>query len=91
VADRINLGLIPSSELGWPVAAKALSPKGGWLHIHGNVSETPQDIENWKALIIERFHEYLPNWIIEVKLITKVKSYAPKILHLVADVHCLPK
>ena len=32
------LGLIPSSEQGWPVACSCLrSDKGGWLHVHGNV------------------------------------------------------
>ncbi|PFX16865.1 tRNA wybutosine-synthesizing protein 2 homolog [Stylophora pistillata] len=39
VADHVNLGLIPSSEAGWPVACAALnSDRGGWLHIHGNVT-----------------------------------------------------
>ena len=39
IADRVNLGLIPSSEAGWPVACAVLkSSTGGWLHIHGNVS-----------------------------------------------------
>ena len=35
----MNLGLIPNSEEGWPVACAALKRStGGWLHIHGNVS-----------------------------------------------------
>ena len=39
MADHVNLGLIPSSEAGWPVACAALrSDKGGWLHVHGNVT-----------------------------------------------------
>ncbi|XP_006818664.1 tRNA wybutosine-synthesizing protein 2 homolog [Saccoglossus kowalevskii] len=39
VADRVNLGLIPSSEEGWPTACKALKAStGGFLHIHGNVT-----------------------------------------------------
>lgn len=38
IADRVNLGLIPSSELSWETACKALrSDKGGMLHIHANV------------------------------------------------------
>ncbi|XP_071956278.1 tRNA wybutosine-synthesizing protein 2 homolog [Antedon mediterranea] len=41
VADRVNLGLIPSSGAGWPVACKALKKKGGILHIHGNVTSLP--------------------------------------------------
>ncbi|XP_071425468.1 tRNA wybutosine-synthesizing protein 2 homolog isoform X2 [Pithys albifrons albifrons] len=40
-ADRVNLGLIPSSEGGWPVACRVLKKDtGGILHIHHNV-ETP--------------------------------------------------
>ncbi|NXQ63582.1 TYW2 protein, partial [Anthoscopus minutus] len=42
VADRVNLGLIPSSEEGWPVACRVLKKDtGGVLHIHHNV-ETPR-------------------------------------------------
>lgn len=38
VADRVNLGLIPSSELSWETACKALKDmKGGILHIHANI------------------------------------------------------
>lgn len=38
VADRVNLGLVPSSEEGWPAACEALNNvTGGWLHVHGNV------------------------------------------------------
>ncbi|MEE6513035.1 hypothetical protein FKM82_020468 [Ascaphus truei] len=38
VADRVNLGLIPTSEPGYPVACKVLrKDTGGVLHIHHNV------------------------------------------------------
>ncbi|KAM8952848.1 tRNA wybutosine-synthesizing protein 2 homolog [Pelodytes ibericus] len=38
VADRVNLGLIPSSEPGYPVACRVLKKDtGGVLHIHHNV------------------------------------------------------
>lgn len=38
VADRVNLGLIPSSQEGWPVACQVLRKDvGGILHIHQNV------------------------------------------------------
>lgn len=37
-ADRVNLGLIPSSEEGWPVACQVLRKDvGGVMHIHQNV------------------------------------------------------
>lgn len=39
IADRVNLGLIPSSEDGWSVACRLLKRKtGGILHIHQNVT-----------------------------------------------------
>ncbi|NWW21417.1 TYW2 protein, partial [Falcunculus frontatus] len=42
VADRVNLGLIPSSEEGWPVACRVLKKDtGGVLHIHHNVGTPP--------------------------------------------------
>merc|ERR1712179_246608 len=46
VADRVNLGLIPQSDISWRTACKTLKPAGGVLHIHGNV-ETKKD-ENKK-------------------------------------------
>lgn len=38
IADRVNLGLIPSSEDGWAIACQLLQPAGGTMHIHGNVN-----------------------------------------------------
>ncbi|KAJ8255134.1 hypothetical protein GJAV_G00201300 [Gymnothorax javanicus] len=43
LADRVNLGLIPSSREGWPVACRLLNRvTGGILHIHQNVTSSPQ-------------------------------------------------
>lgn len=42
IADRVNLGLIPSSEEGWPIACQVLRQDvGGILHIHQNVESFP--------------------------------------------------
>ncbi|XP_078067756.1 tRNA wybutosine-synthesizing protein 2 homolog [Mustelus asterias] len=39
LADRVNLGLIPSSEEGWPIACQLLrEDRGGILYIHHNIS-----------------------------------------------------
>ncbi|RVE67468.1 hypothetical protein OJAV_G00103180 [Oryzias javanicus] len=47
VADRVNLGLIPSSEDGWPVACMLLKKNtGGVLHIHHNVTSPLQTAED---------------------------------------------
>ncbi|XP_015244217.1 PREDICTED: tRNA wybutosine-synthesizing protein 2 homolog [Cyprinodon variegatus] len=43
MADRVNLGLIPSSEDGWPIACRLLKKTtGGILHIHQNVTSPIQ-------------------------------------------------
>ncbi|XP_054985570.1 tRNA wybutosine-synthesizing protein 2 homolog [Sorex araneus] len=42
IADRVILGLIPSSEEGWPIACQVLrQDSGGILHIHQNVESFP--------------------------------------------------
>ncbi|KAK7793044.1 hypothetical protein R5R35_004473 [Gryllus longicercus] len=52
IADRVNLGLLPSSESGWQAACEALNPiSGGVLHIHGNVTSS---IKN-KKIINDKF------------------------------------
>ncbi|NXT02395.1 TYW2 protein, partial [Jacana jacana] len=53
VADRVNLGLIPSSEEGWPVACRVLKKgTGGVLHIHHNV-ETPPAPAPMQTLVLQ--------------------------------------
>lgn len=72
LADRVNLGLIPSSEEGWPVACRLLKrDTGGILHIHQNVTtplrnETPEhssatDVEE-SPLRIQRDMEVWAAW-----------------------------
>ncbi|NXR86458.1 TYW2 protein, partial [Hypocryptadius cinnamomeus] len=52
VADRVNLGLIPSSEEGWPVACRVLKKDtGGVLHIHHNVESGPAPASPWSAVL----------------------------------------
>ena len=51
----MNLGLLPSSEAGWPAACAALNPSsGGWLHIHGNVCSKPESLNFTEANPWER-------------------------------------
>lgn len=43
IADRVSLGLLPSSQGGWGTALAALKPElGGWLHLHHNVKDTEE-------------------------------------------------
>jgi tRNA wybutosine-synthesizing protein 2 len=108
-ADRVNLGLIPSSEDSWPIACVLLRKKiGGFLHIHGNVDIKNLDAKNlnlkqdwikWSEDAKERIQQLLTRlnklenemkWIVNIKHIEYVKSYASRVDHLVLDLHCFP-
>lgn len=41
-ADRVLLGLLPSSRCAWRTALAALKEQGGWLHLHGNVRDSEE-------------------------------------------------
>jgi tRNA wybutosine-synthesizing protein 2 len=96
VADRVNLGLLPSSEPGWAVAAAALSPaRGGWLHVHGNARE--EGGRAWARGVAAAFEVLLAEahgggggWSVNCRHLERVKSYAPHVAHFVADVECRP-
>lgn len=40
--DRVILGLLPSSRIGWEAAMVALKTDGGWLHLHHNVKDSEE-------------------------------------------------
>ena len=90
LADRVLLGLLPSSREGWPLAMQVLKKEGGILHVHENVhdDEFPAFVNalpiELQRLGREKGKEY------ECKIVhtEKVKSYAPKVYHYVFDVVC---
>jgi Met-10+ like-protein len=87
--DRVSLGLLPSSEGGWPTAVAALHrERGGWLHIHGNVPVS--EVHAWAVWVSGRIRDLAlaghGGWIAAVVHIEKVKSFAPHVNHYVADV-----
>jgi len=98
--DRVSLGLLPSSEGGWKIAVEALrKDTGGWLHIHGNVSVQERDI--WAMWLCKRLSEIYNElyshgrdsrdvWVL-CNRIERVKSFAPKVDHLVADIFVGPQ
>ena len=95
IADRVLLGLLPSSEQAWPVAIKCLNTlTGGLLHIHSNVQVGEETI--WQSHVTQTIQTLLssikesPIWQVHIKHLECVKSYAPKIFHYVADVQCRP-
>lgn len=90
------LGLIPSSERAWPAAVGLLRDTGGMLHIHGNVSE--EDIQpasdTWQEAVVHRIRmlarEQSRPWAEDVRAVylSRVKTYAPFVMHCVLDVQC---
>ncbi|KAG7402155.1 tRNA methyltransferase tyw3 [Phytophthora boehmeriae] len=92
VADRVNLGLLPTSEKAWPLAVQVLKPSGGWFHVHDNVAV--EDREAWEQRLVDTLCQLAQqlgkSWTITCEHVEKVKSYAPKVYHLVADIHCVP-
>ncbi|KAG1700315.1 hypothetical protein DVH05_012116 [Phytophthora capsici] len=92
VADRVNLGLLPTSEKAWPLAVQVLKPSGGWFHVHDNVAV--EERETWEQHVLDSMRalakQYGKNWTITCEHVERVKSYAPKVYHLVADIHCVP-
>ena len=92
-AHRVSLGLIPDSKVGGETAVMCLREEGGWLHVHGNANE--KDVvafgESTASSIRDLCH-YLRgvDWDVACTHVQRVKSYAPRVLHLVADIKCGP-
>lgn len=101
VADRVNLGLIPSSAEGWPTACRALNPDREccWMHVHENVECKPGTTETKRELWQDRARQVCAamedllrhhgrGWTVTCEHIERVKSYAPRVDHLVLDLRC---
>ncbi|BFG27473.1 hypothetical protein CerSpe_137470 [Prunus speciosa] len=90
VADRVCLGLIPTSEGSWVTAVRALRSEGGMLHVHGNVKDSEESL--WTKHVSESVGEIAKSeghcWEVSIEHLERVKWYAPHIRHLVADVRC---
>ena len=94
--DRVSLGLLPSCEGGWKTAVQALrTDTGGWLHVHGNVPTAEKKI--WVLWISYRLAEIAKNdlgyngYVAVCCNLEKVKSFAPKVDHYVADIWVGPR
>ena len=88
IADRVLLGLLPSSEAAWKPAISTLKEQGGSLHIHMNVEE--EHIEQWIKDTIQTCLGYAQDngrrWYCSKQHLEKVKWYAPRVRHVVLDV-----
>ncbi|XP_043692125.1 tRNA wybutosine-synthesizing protein 2/3/4 [Telopea speciosissima] len=90
VADRVCLGLLPTSEGSWLTAVRALRSEGGILHIHGNVKDSEEQL--WPEHIVKSINDIIKSdgycWEVSIQHVERVKWYGPHIRHLVADVRC---
>lgn len=90
VADRVCLGLLPTSEGSWVTAVRALKSDGGTLHVHGNVKDTEE--HSWTDYVARSIQNLASSegygWEVSVEHVERVKWYAPHVRHLVADVRC---
>ncbi len=83
IADRVILGLIPSSMKTWGLAINCLKPSGGMIHVHMNVHEN--EIEDWVKKTTEWFTTVSGKAATATHL-EKVKWYCPHIRHVVLDI-----
>uniref|UniRef100_A0A0E0I1D5 tRNA wybutosine-synthesizing protein 2/3/4 n=1 Tax=Oryza nivara TaxID=4536 RepID=A0A0E0I1D5_ORYNI len=90
IADRVCLGLLPSSECSWDTAVRALRAEGGMLHIHGNVNDSDESLwlDNVVKSITNIAKTHGLSWNVTVEHVERVKWYGPHIRHLVVDVKC---
>lgn len=92
-ADRVVLGLIPSSQGSWGTALRVLRPGGGWLHVHANRAEEgvatyAEELEGALATLAAEAGRQ--GWSFKVRHVERVKSYAPRVWHCVYDVEGRP-
>ena len=85
--DRVNLGLLPSSEDGYAIALRALKPEGGVMHVHGLSSD--ENEEGWCANLVQTLEKIGP-YSCSVEHIERVKWYAPHQRHIVVDIRASP-
>jgi len=95
VADRVCCGLLPSSQDGWALAVRVLKSEGGIVHVHENIHEDL--VESWsRGKLCETFQKLFTREPDARKQGMKVfcthveivKSYAPRVYHIVADLRC---
>ena len=87
IADRVHLGILPSSENTWSLAIDCLRQSGGIIHIHMNVRE--KEIDSFVEYCLELLNHYAGQRdfnTVQLQHVEKVKWYAPHIRHIVIDV-----
>jgi tRNA G37 N-methylase Trm5 len=91
-ADRVHLGLLPSSESAWQAAVRCLRDSGGWLHVHMNVEE--ERIEGWVERTVDQLNDLAAKdgrpFRFTAEHLERVKWFAPRVRHVVLDARARP-
>jgi len=91
-ADRVHLGLLPSSESAWQAAVRCLRDSGGWLHVHMNVEE--ERIEGWVERTVDQLNDLAAKngrpFRFTAQHLERVKWFAPRVRHVVLDARARP-
>lgn len=91
-ADRILLGLIPSSQLSWMSALRVINQsRGGIVHVHENAGS----VQEVREMVLNGFLKLCKEsgreaWSLDILHVERVKSYAPLVFHFVVDLKITP-
>lgn len=87
-ADRVIMGYLPGTAAYLPAALKALRPEGGVIHYHDTYHERELW---WKPIRVLEEHARAAGYrLAEVLYKGVVKSYGPRIYHVVVDARLVP-
>ena len=84
VADRVIMGLLPTSEWSFEAAMEVLSDSGGVVHIHG--LSRPDEYSEWAEEVMTGICNYREGSTASNFAVNRIKSYAPRWDHVVLDV-----
>mgnify|MGYP006057304461 FL=1 len=87
VANRVIMGLLPSSEASISAAVEVLSEDGGMVHIHGLAKSG--EYSSWGERLVSEIGDYGKDYDVRVEQINRIKSYAPHWDHIVVDIRCM--
>lgn len=84
VANRVIMGLLPTSERSFEAAMEVLSDSGGVVHIHG--LSRPDEYSEWAKEVMTGICNYREGSRARKIAVNRIKSYAPRWDHVVLDV-----
>lgn len=91
---HVNCGLLPTSRGSWQTALELLDADlGGWVHVHENFDQ--REIEQKSEKVRLEFQRLLGSneeqeGTVVLESITRVKTYAPGVYHVVLDIYIPP-